>query len=240
MADAFGGWQFLYLAGAVAATAVMSPTGADQSIRVGVQRHLRVPAWGDTAYYGGYILPVVVPLSLYVGGLVARDDRTAGAGSAAIQALALTEVVTVVLKVGTGRPFPLHGGDPDSAERLNHPEYAHEFAPFGFAGRYAWPSGHTSAAVSIAAALTAYYDDYVVGLIAYPVAGAIAFGMLTGDHHWSSDVVSGALLGQGLGWSVGRSFGARARGRARNGHDRVQLLPLVTPGVQGLLFAGTL
>jgi membrane-associated phospholipid phosphatase len=234
IADAFGGFQFLYLTGAVAAVAVMSPTGADHSVRVGVQRHLRVPAWGDAAYYGGYILPVVIPASLYVTGLLSRDHRTAGAGSAAIQALALTEAVTVILKVGTGRPFPLHGQDPDSPDRLGHPEYAREFSPFGFAGRYAWPSGHTSAAISIAAALTAYYDDYVAAFVAYPIAGAVAFGMLTGDHHWASDIVSGGLIGQGIGWSVGKSF--RARGQLSS--DRVQLIPLISPGIQGLALGG--
>src|SRR5882672_4946910 len=84
IAKAAGGYQWLYLAGAVAATAAMSPTGADHAIRVAVQTHLRVPAWGDAAYYGGYILPIVVPVSIYVVGLVADDHGTAGAGSAAL------------------------------------------------------------------------------------------------------------------------------------------------------------
>ena len=93
---AVSGWQWVYLAGAVVATASMSPTGADHAIRVGVQEHARVPAWGDAAYYAGYVLPVLVPASLYVAGLIARDRDAAGAGSAAIQALAFTELVTVV------------------------------------------------------------------------------------------------------------------------------------------------
>jgi membrane-associated phospholipid phosphatase len=239
IARAAGGYQWLYLASAVAATLAMSPTGADHSIRVAVQTHLRVPAWGDAAYYGGYILPIVVPVSMYVTGLIADDHRTAGAGSAALQALALTEVVTVFLKVSTGRPFPLHGGDPDAPDRLQHPEYAHEWVPFGFDGRYAWPSGHTSAAFSIAASLTAYYDSWVVAAISYPVASAIAFGMLTGDRHWASDIVAGGLIGQGLGWSVGESFGDRARHRERKA-SRLHFTPLVGAGLQGIAVFGTL
>jgi membrane-associated phospholipid phosphatase len=244
--DAVGGdalravsdWQWLYLAGAVVATAAMSPSGADHAIRVGIQEHARVPAWGDAAYYGGYVLPVVVPVSIYVAGLVARDHDAAGAGSAAIQALVFTELVTVVLKVGTGRPFPSHGGDPNAPDRLEHPEYAHEWAPFGFAGRYAWPSGHTAAAVSVAAALTAYSEDpWLVGSIAYPVAGAIAFGMLTGDHHWASDVVAGALIAQGIGWSVGKSFAERARPSASLA-ARASVVPIVSSGVQGIAVVG--
>jgi membrane-associated phospholipid phosphatase len=234
---AAGGWQWLYLAGAVVATAAMSPSGADHAIRVGVQEHARFPAWGDAAYYGGYVLPVVVPASIYVAGLVARDHDVAGAGSAAIQALAFTELVTVVFKVGTGRPFPTHGGDPNAPDRLEHPEYAHEWAPFSFGGRYAWPSGHTAAAVSVAAALTAYSENpWLVGSIAYPVAGAIAFGMLTGDRHWASDVVAGALIAQGIGWSVGKSFAARVRPTALT--DRVSIVPVVSSGVQGIAVIG--
>lgn len=235
---AVSGWQWLYLAGAVVATAAMSPSGADHAIRVGIQEHARVPAWGDAAYYGGYVLPVVVPASIYVAGLVARDHDIAGAGSAAIQALAFTELVTVVLKVGTGRPFPTHGGDPNAPDRLEHPEYAREWTPFAFAGRYAWPSGHTAAAVSVAAALTAYSDNpWLVGSIAYPVAGAIAFGMLTGDHHWASDVVAGGLIAQGIGWSVGKSFAARVRPSSSLA-DRVSVVPVISSEVHGVAVIG--
>lgn len=239
LARAFGGYQWLYLAGAVAATAAMSPTGADHAIRVGVQEHLHVPAWGDAAYYGGYVLPIVVPLSMYVTGLAVDDARTAGAGSAALQALAITEVVTVVLKVSTGRPFPLHGGDPNAPDRLEHPEYAYEYHPFGFAGQYAWPSGHTSAAFSIAASLTAYYDSWIVPAVSYPIATAIAFGMVVGDRHWASDIVAGALIGQGIGWSIGESFADRRKQRDET-HSRLRVMPVVGAGVEGLMFFGEL
>src|SRR5579864_9460322 len=70
---AFGGWQFLYLGAAVAETAAMAPTGGDHAVRVAVQTHLRAPAWGDGAYYAGYILPALLPLGLYVEGLLAED-----------------------------------------------------------------------------------------------------------------------------------------------------------------------
>jgi membrane-associated phospholipid phosphatase len=236
-ARAAGGWQWVYLGGAAVATLVLSPTGADHSLRVGVQRHLGAPAYGDAAYYGGYVLPVVVPLSLYVTGLVGDDRSFAGAGSAALQALAFTEVVTVVLKVGTGRPFPLHGGDPHAPDRLEHPEYAHEFSPFRFAGRYAWPSGHTSAAISVAAALTAYSrGSWVVPAVAYPIAAAIGFGMIVGDRHWGSDLVAGALIGQGIGWSVGESFADRRAPTSERA--TVHLVPLLAGDARGLGVAG--
>ena len=42
----------------------------------------------------------------------------------------------------------------------------------------------------------------------YPLALGVGAGMWLGDHHWASDVISGALLGEAIGGSVGRSFEA--------------------------------
>jgi membrane-associated phospholipid phosphatase len=206
----FTGTNLAYHGFAIASLAVLSPTGADHEARVWVQETIHAPLWGDAAYYGGYLIPALLAPSLYLTGLATDDRSLAGAGSAAILALGLTVSTTVVLKVGTGRPFPLHGQAPDAPDRLDHPEYSKEFVPFGFAGRYAWPSGHTSANIAVAAALTAYARGSVwVPLTAYPIAIGISTGMLVGDHHWLSDVLAGAAIGQAIGWTVGTNFRAR-------------------------------
>jgi membrane-associated phospholipid phosphatase len=210
-ASAFTGTNLLYYGAALASVAVLSPSGGDHAVRVAVQEHVKAPVWGDAAYYGGYLIPVILTPAVYVTGLVARERSVAGAGAAALLALGLTEVTTVVLKVGTGRPFPLHGEAPDAPDRLRHPGYAKEFTPFGFAGRYAWPSGHTSAAFALASAFTSYAHTPWVTLTAYPIAVGIGAGMIVGDHHWASDVLSGAAIGQAIGWTVGANFRARAR-----------------------------
>jgi membrane-associated phospholipid phosphatase len=232
-ARAFGGFNLIYFGAAVASTAVLVPSGGDHAVRLSLERHVHAPLWGDAAYYGGYVLPVVLPLGLWLTGVAAHDDRFAGAGSAAIQALVLTEVTVVLLKVGTGRPFPRHAGSDVPQSRFDRPEYSRDFVPFGFDGRYAWPSGHAAAAFSLAASLTAYAGDSVaIPAIAYPVAAGIGAGMIVGDHHWASDVVAGALIGQAIGWSVGRSFRERAHG-ASPVTSRFQLVPLVGGGVTG-------
>jgi hypothetical protein len=46
----------------------------------------------------------------------------------------------------------------------------------------------------------------VLSFAGYPLALGVAGGMWFGDHHWASDIVSGALLGEAIGGSVGRSF----------------------------------
>jgi membrane-associated phospholipid phosphatase len=231
--DAFSTTNVFLFAGAVLTTGAMAQSGTDQSVRVAVQNHLASPAVGDAAFYGGYLIPAVTAPAIYVVGLALGDDRTTGAGSAAIQALAVTLATTGLLKWSTGRAYPLNGGDPAAPDRLDHPGFARTFTPFQ-GPLLAWPSGHTSATVGLVAALTAYAPErVVVPLVGYPLAAAIGFGMIVGDRHWASDVVAGALIGQAIGWSIGSSFRARARGDAQ---PRVQVGPtgLSTLGVSGV------
>lgn len=229
VARAFSGTRLLFPAAAVAVTGAMSLSGEDHALRVAVQHQLVAPAWADAAYYAGYIAPAVVAPGLYAFGVATGDRQTAGAGAAALQALAVTLGVTGVLKVATGRPYPMHGGGPAAPDRFEHPGYAREFRPFKLKLLYmSWPSGHTSASVSIAAALAAYYSDEPwVALVGYPLALGIGFGMVVGDRHWTSDVISGALLGQAIGWSVGRGF---RDSLAADRPTRSLMLPRALPG----------
>jgi membrane-associated phospholipid phosphatase len=231
VADSLTGSSLLWFAGAAAETAAMSASGGDHAARLFAQRNFASTAYGDVANVGGYALPAIVAPAIWITGLAADDAETAGAGAAAIQALATTLVVTAVLKVGTGRPYPLNGGDPNAPDRLDHPEYAQVWKPFSFDNRLAWPSGHTSASVSIAAALTAYYPGrWIVPAVAYPVALAIGAGMVAGDRHWTSDVVAGALIAQAIGWSIGKSF------RRQRENARVVVVPM--NGALGVMVAG--
>ncbi|HEX6764512.1 MAG TPA: phosphatase PAP2 family protein, partial [Polyangiaceae bacterium] len=116
---------------------------------------------------------------------------------------------TVILKWAVGREWPNAGQDPSEPNRLDHPERAQHFTPFQNFG--SWPSGHTSFMFATAAALrTSAPELGVVGWVGYPFALAVAAGMWIGDHHWASDIISGALLGEAIGSSVGRGFVATA------------------------------
>lgn len=225
---AFTGTRLLFPAAAVAVTGSMAFSGEDHALRVAVQHQIRAPAWADGAYYAGYVAPAVVAPGLYVIGLATRDRETTGAGAAAVQALLVTLGATGVLKLATGRPYPLHGGDPAAPDRLDHPEYAHEFRPFKPLLFLSWPSGHTSSTVSIAAALAAYYSDQPwVGFVGYPLALGIGFGTVVGDRHWTSDVISGALLGHVIGYSIGRGF---RHSLAHDDSSQTLVLPRALPG----------
>jgi membrane-associated phospholipid phosphatase len=235
IADAFWGYELLYYAGAVGETGVMAFSGGDHAVRVEFVRYLQAQAWGDASFVAGYAVPATTAPTIWVVGLVTHDPVVAGAGSAAIQALAVTLATTGLLKLGTGRPYPLHGGDPHAQDRLDHPEYAREFRPFQN-GLGAWPSGHTSSTISIAAALTAYAPDQPwIPAIGYPLGAAIGLGMIDRDSHWTSDVVAGALVGHAIGWSIGRNFRGRVRGELPR-QTSLEVVPL--PGARGLALSG--
>lgn len=245
VADAFTGTNLVYYGGAIASTGILVWSGGDHAIRRAFQLHLRSDTYGDSAYYTGYVAPVIIAPGIYVLGLALRDRTLAGAGAATTQALAVTLLATGILKVGTGRVFPNNGGDPKDPRRLDHDEYARDWAPFGLAGRYAWPSGHTSSTVSIAAALSAYYDDVPwMPFVTYPIALAVGIGMLDGDHHWASDVLAGGLIGQAVGWTIGRNFRRAVRDgettQKNEGAARVHLAPLLGLSTYGLTITGEL
>jgi membrane-associated phospholipid phosphatase len=81
--------------------------------------------------------------------------------------------------------------------------------------------------VAAAAALrTSAPELGFVGWLGYPLAAGVAAGMAWGDHHWTSDILSGALLGEAIGGSVGRSFAPRVEGIALDDlQPTVSLIP---------------
>ena len=240
LASAFGGTNLLYYAGALAGSAALAFGGGDQWIRVVIQQHVGSTAYGDVADVTGYVVPIVVAPAVWLTGLALGDRDATGAGSAAVQAVAMTAVSTAILKIGVGRAYPLDGRNPSAPDRLDHPEDARTFRPFqSWAWPLpAWPSGHASTSSSVVAALTGYYggDALWIPLVGYPVAAAIDFGMLAGDRHWTSDVLAGAVLGQCIGWSVGRAFRARARAEAP---PRVSLVPSVGSSAGSVAIVGS-
>jgi membrane-associated phospholipid phosphatase len=237
VAEAFTGTNLIFYGAAVAETGAMAFGGGDHAVRVFVRTNLVAPAWCDVANVAGYVLPVVVAPAIWGLGLAAKDDAAIGAGSAAVQALALTAATTVLLKWSTGRSYPLHGGDPHAPDVLDHPGYARDFRPFNVDGDWAWPSGHTAATTSVVAALSAWDPDHIaIPLVGYPIATAIGLGMVDGDRHWASDVLAGGLIGYAIGSSVGASFRRRARGE-REGARAIRLVPLGA-GTVGLAVAG--
>jgi membrane-associated phospholipid phosphatase len=188
----------------------MAPTGLDHDLRVIAQEELG----------GRHDLEPVSVLAPYVlgGGVLVGYTLSAATSAcdwqrpqaAMLQAMALSVGSTVLLKWAVGREWPNAGLDPDDPERLEHPERAQHFTPFRSFG--SWPSGHTSFMFAAASSFrTSTPGLGVVSWLGYPFAVGVAAGMWIGDHHWASDIVSGALLGEALGASVGYGFAPSAR-----------------------------
>jgi membrane-associated phospholipid phosphatase len=224
IADAFSGTSLLYFATAVGASGAMAWSPIDRDAHLRFDDRGERP-WNTAAYIAGFAVPSVVPTTLWIGGLASRDRTVAGAGSAAIQAVVLTMATTGALKLATGRAYP-----PRDDEIEEH-DSAHDLRPFRN-GLGAWPSGHTAAMTSVAAALTAYYpDDWWIPALGYPMALGVGLGMLERDSHWASDLVAGALIGHAIGYSIGKSFRKRLRGE-RLAPNTIELVPFAgAPGV---------
>ncbi len=183
-----------------------APTGLDQRLRVVAQRDLGgrpnlepVSLWTPYVLAGGVLVGYGVSVAVH-------SCAVERALAPVIQAGAFTFTAVSLLKLGVGRRFPNGGSDPTAPDRLDHPQGAHDFEPFqrGFA---AWPSGHTALMFSAAAAFRASNPALgVAAWLGYPFALGVASGMWLGDHHYASDIVSGALLGEAIGDSAGESF----------------------------------
>jgi hypothetical protein len=184
----------------------MVPSGLDQQVRLLAQRDLfGKPQLEPVSVWTPYVLAG----GLFIGyGVAAITDSCALKRriSPVLQAGVLTFGTVAVLKFGVGRQWPNGGRDPNAPDRLDHPERARDFAPFQ-RPYAAWPSGHTALMFAAASAFRAANPDLGWGAwLGYPLAVGVTSGMWLGDHHWGSDIISGALLGEAIGSSVGQSF----------------------------------
>jgi membrane-associated phospholipid phosphatase len=202
----------------------LSASGADHRVRVYFARNVASQPFSDAMVLFGYLAIPASALLLYGGGHLLHDRKATAAGAAAIQALAVTFLSTSLLKIATGRPYPNHGGNPRDPDRLSHPGWSKEWEGPVLANR-AWPSGHTATTMALVSSLAAFYGETRwLAYALYPVAGAVGLGMLSGEHHWLSDVAAGAVLGHTIGSTVGSNFREIVNGQTERSRLRV------TPG----------
>ena len=110
-----------------------------------------------------------------------------------------------ILKVFTNRV------DMEPFEPIGEVDFSHEFR-FGFMNSNSWweslsegwPSGHTMIAVAMAVAIHPYlknkWSKYLN--VIYPICIALS---VSTAFHWISDVISGLILGVGIGLFVNRA-----------------------------------
>ena len=131
-------------------------------------------------------------------GRLTGSEAVADIGLHAAEAVAITTLVTQVVRVGTGRtrPFVTGGDDPWDLNPLERPtDQAYR----------AFPSIHAATAFATAAALTGETQRRRPGAVKFvaPVSFALAampgLSRMYADKHWASDVALGAVWGTTIG-----------------------------------------
>ena len=115
---------------------------------------------------------------LWLGSALAKDVKQHEVAKTLTEALAVNGATTLLLK------FAANTRAPDDEP-------------------YAWPSGHTSSAFTVAAVLNEYYGP-LVGIPSLALAGLVGYQRIDSRVHDFSDVVFGGMLGYIIGTSIAR------------------------------------
>ncbi len=136
----------------------------------------------------------VVPVSFYLGGLLAKDSYASQTALLAGEAVANAAIVTLLVKDISRRMLPgevrPNGNLSDTWFDTNH-RSAGGFGSF--------PSGHAAAAFAVATVFAERYRHHRwVPFVAYGLAGVVAFSRLSNQAHFPSDIFMGAALGSSI------------------------------------------
>ncbi len=149
--------------------------------------------------------------SLYLGGVLLKDDRARETARLTLKSLLHAIVVSQALKYifRRQRPYVENGVD----RWFNH----------GRGSDYqSFPSGHTTTAWSVATVIAGMYNDKpIVPVICYSLATLVGISRLTENKHWTSDVLVGAVLGYSIGRFVLRKHNKRFNVTPIVSYDRI-------------------
>jgi membrane-associated phospholipid phosphatase len=169
----------LALTATMGASIAIRETGVDDTIRGRVHGHRQLGDMDETIQIlgnpGTHFAGAGV---LWLTSTLTRDVKQHEVAKALTEALAVNGATTLVLKAA-----------------------ANTRAPDG--ENFAWPSGHTSSAFTVAAVLNEYYGPWV-GIPSLALAGLVGYQRLDSRVHDFSDVVFGAMLGYVVGTSIAR------------------------------------
>jgi membrane-associated phospholipid phosphatase len=139
---------------------------------------------------------LLTPVSLYAAGLIAKDSYARNTALLAGEAVADSEIVTVVAKDIDRRRRPATYPPHTSMD-----ESWFEDKGNWIRGHGSFPSGHAIAAFSVATVIARRYPQRRwIPYVAYGLAGVVAFSRVTLSAHYVSDV----FLGGALGYSISR------------------------------------
>ena len=153
----------------------------------------------------GFFVPALVPLSIYLFGVVRRSPAAKRVGSMLVQAALIGLLVSSFYKAFTGRL------QPELVSTVSGADISGAFN-FGFLRHgifWGWPSSHTTVAFAMVAALVVLFPRRKAA-----VAAALLYALYIGlgvsvTIHWFSDFLAGAVIGTVIGIVVGTSYRER-------------------------------
>jgi membrane-associated phospholipid phosphatase len=146
---------------------------------------------------GGFFIPILVPVALYVTGEWRNRPHLLHAGVAMAQAEAVASIIVAVYKTFTGRI------QPEFLTTFNTTDISRNFN-FGFFEHgifWGWPSSHAAVAIAGATALYLAWPNKHVRAAIVAWAVVVSAGAAVG-FHWFSDVVAGIIVGIVVGFAV--------------------------------------
>lgn len=131
-----------------------------------------------------YPVMVIAPGSLILSGYVNNDKIMMRNGLKTGVAIGLNILLSTGLKYTINRKRPFEQYPNDIVKRTD-------------AGRFSFPSGHTSAAFATATAVTLSTKKWYVAVPSYAYACAVGYSRMRLGVHFPSDVLGGMILGIG-------------------------------------------
>ncbi len=213
-----GRWRALGWGSAAVGAAFLT----DNEIRSFAQRHRTVGRddFFDTVRPLGNQAGALGVIGLiWLGGTLGDNETAVKIGQDAFEATLFANLLMApALKTATGRARP------DAGLGRSH------FDPFS--GAESLPSGEAAQAFAIASVVASHVHRRWLKALAWGLAGTLSYGRIHVDRHWASDVVSGALIGAGVGAWVAH------RREARSGPEGRGLHIVVLPAPGGLQLVG--
>jgi membrane-associated phospholipid phosphatase len=148
---------------------------------------------------GGFLMPIIFPLVLYVVAKKRKDEYLLHITIAVVRASAIAWIIVATYKIFTGRIQPDYLSSLDLAGLSS----GFQFGFFEHGIFWGWPSHHTAVAFASMTVL------YLAWRNAYVRFAVIAWALIVGvgaavGFHWFSDVVAGAIIGSIVGISAWR------------------------------------
>ena len=197
---------------AILLTIITVNTGLDSLYFSATQNQTLQSLLLPAAMIGG-LLPLLLPLYLYLIGKIEKNKTCINASYAVIQAVMMGWIISSSYKAFTGRAHPnIHESalfnNIANNQIINIDALSREFH-FGILDGgifWGWPSSHTTIAFSIALTLYMLFrKNRAIQFIAIIIAAYIGISV-SANIHWLSDGIAGALIGSIIGIQIGKSY----------------------------------